>query len=235
MSITEEQAKAMVAEAVKQATAPLVEKLASLSVQPPAPPPSPPPEPKVYTRAELDAAVSRGSITEAEASAVWDKQQAEQTERLVEKRVEEKFQSLNATSEVGARIGEYAAIKPEILEAGSAARAKVKAQYDYLVRTGLPETKATELAALGMIYGPIDALKAASAGRSDDETHQDVGGGEPRGGSDKIAKKLKLSADEKRYYQNAIDKGIYKDWDAVEGELKFANAKLRARHSAAMH
>jgi len=233
MSITEEQAKAMVAAAVKEATAPLIEKLATLAPQP-APPPAP--EPQVYTRAQLDAAVSRGSITEAEANAVWDKQQAEQTERLVEKRVEEKFQALNATSEVGARIGEYAALKPEILEEGNSARAKVKAQFDYLVRTGLPATKATELAALGMIYGPIDALKAAASGRSNDETHEEVGGGgEPRGGSDKAAKKLKLSGDEKRYYQNAIDKGIYKDWDAVEAELKFANQKLRARHSAAMH
>ncbi|MGE0289522.1 MAG: hypothetical protein AB7I42_26035 [Bradyrhizobium sp.] len=235
MSITAEQAAAMVAKAVADATAPLVDKVAALAAPPAASPPPAAPEPKLVTRADLEQAVASGRISEQESAAIWDRQQAEQTALLVRKTVAETVSNVQLEGNIEARIAEYSALKPDVLKAGTTDRQRVEAQYAYLVSIGQPKTKSTELAALGMVYGSIDGLKAAAAGRPSTETHEDIGGGgEPSPGG-KTPKKLKLSGDEERYYRQGIEKGLYKDWDAVEAELKFASARTRAKHGAPLH
>lgn len=234
MSITAEQAAAMVAKAVAEATAPLVDKVAALATPPAPPPAAPPAEPKTISRAELDQAVSAGRITEAEATAIWDKQSAEQTARLVKETVRATLEDAQSQNLVDTGIKEYAALKPDVMKPGTTDRQRVEAQYKYLVSIGQPATKSTELAALNMVFGSIEGLKAAAAGRPSEETHEDVGGGEPSSKSSP-PKKLKLSAAEERYYRTGIEKGIYKDWAAVEAELAYANPRVRRAHGAPAH
>ncbi len=234
MSITAEQAAAMVAKAVAEATAPLVDRVAALAT-PPAPPPPAAPEVKTISRTELDQAVSAGRITEAEATAIWDKQTAEQTARLVKETVKATIEDAQSQNLVESGIKEYAALKPDVLKPGSTDRQRVEAQYRYLVSIGQPASKSTELAALNMVFGSIDGLKAAASGRPSEETHEDVGGGGEPSSKSGAPKKLKLSAAEERYYQGGIDKGIYKDWAAVEAEMAYAKPKTRAGHHARAH
>lgn len=235
MSITPEQAQAMIAEAVEKATAPLAQALAAAAARPaPAAEAPPAPPAPVYTRTQLDQAVSENKITAAEANALWDRQQQEQTAKLVKDTVREAVTDVGRANEVTSRIAEYTALKPEVLKEGSPERARVKQQFDYLVSIGQPATKATELVALGMIYGQLDTLKAAHSTTRDEETHQEVGGGAPSNVGEP-APKLKLSKDEKRYYGDLISKGIYSGWDAVAEELKFASARVRSRHGAPLH
>jgi len=68
--------------AVAAATAPLTSKIADLEGKVNAPPPKQ--EAPKYTRAELSQAVEDGKINEAQAQDILDKQQAAQTEKLVQ-------------------------------------------------------------------------------------------------------------------------------------------------------
>ena len=214
MSITPEQAADMVAKAVAAAKA---------SAEPPA-------EPPTYTRSQLEAAVDGGKITKAEADAIWDTQNQRQTQRLVADTVKSVIQETTQQATVESRIEEYTRLRPEVLKQDSQDRARVKQQYDYLVSIGQPATKSTELAALGMVFGSLDALKAAQAATRDDETLMDVGGGTPpaAGGADGgDGPKTKLSARERAHYQKLIDKGMYRSWADVDKEMEYANARVR--------
>jgi hypothetical protein len=229
MSITAEQAAALVAKAVADATAPLVDRVAALAAPPAAPTPPAVPEPKQFSRAELDQAVTAGRITEAEATALWDKQAAEQTVRLVRDTVREAVQATTQQKTVETQIEEYATLKPDVLKPGTVDRERVTKQYNYLVSIGQPATKSTELAALGMVYGPLEGLKAARSGRPSEETHEEVGGGAPSGDpADSDGPKTKLSAREKAHYQNLINRGLYNSWADVDKELEFSNSRVRA-------
>lgn len=213
MSITPEQAADMVAKAVAAAKA---------NAEPPA-------EPPTYTRAQLEAAVEGGKITKAEADAIWDTQSQRQTQRLVADTVKTVLTETQQQTTVDSRIAEYQALKPEVMKADSPERARVKQQYDYLVSIGQPATKSTELAALTMCYGSLDALKAAHAATRDDETLMDVGGGTPpvAGGDGNDGPKTKLSARERAHYQKLIDKGMYRSWADVDKEMEYANGRVR--------
>lgn len=213
MSITPEQAADMVAKAVAAAKA---------NAEPPA-------EPPTYSRAQLEAAVEGGKITKAEADAIWDTQSQRQTQRLVADTVKTVLTETQQQTTVDSRIAEYQALKPEVMKADSPERARVKQQYDYLVSIGQPATKSTELAALTMCYGSLDALKAAHAATRDDETLMDVGGGTPPagGGDGNDGPKTKLSARERAHYQKLIDKGMYRSWADVDKEMEYANGRVR--------
>lgn len=213
MSITPEQAADMVAKAVAAAKA---------NAEPPA-------EPPTYSRAQLEAAVEGGKITKAEADAIWDTQSQRQTQRLVADTVKTVLTETQQQTTVDSRIAEYQALKPEVMKADSPERARVKQQYDYLVSIGQPAAKSTELAALTMCYGSLDALKAAHAATRDDETLMDVGGGTPpaAGGDGNDGPKTKLSARERAHYQKLIDKGMYPNWAAVDKEMEYANGRVR--------
>jgi len=215
MSITPEQAAEMVAKAVAAARQTVDNNTPS--------------EPPVYSRAQLEQAVEQAKITQAEADALWDAQQARQTEKLVKETVHNTIQQTQQLSAVETRINEYAAIKPDVLKEGTPERERVKAQYDYLVSIGQPKTRSTELAALGMVFGSIEALKAAHSASRDEETHMEIGGGSPgsNGGGSADGPKTKLSARERAHYQALIDRGIYTGWEQVDDEMKFANSRVR--------
>ena len=220
--------QAEIAAAVAAATAPLTERIGALNAQLEAVTAKKPEPVQEWSRSQLDQAVRDGKITEDTANAIWDKQAEQRTERLVDAKV----MDLAARAETVRQIDEYTAIVPELLQEGSADRSKVRAKYEALIKQGFPANKATELVAVQTVYGPIEVVKAARGRSRTEETHEDVGGGGSSAGADDAPKGLKLTADEKRYYQSGIDKGIYKDWKAVEDELKFANQRLRQKHGA---
>ena len=85
--------------------------------------------------------------------------------------------------------------------------------------------------ALKAVYGSIESLRASKRSKPDFETHAVIGGAGGSGLESVKGSNIKLSRDEKRYYEDLISRGLYKDWKAVEEELKYANPALRARHA----
>jgi hypothetical protein len=188
--------------------------------------------PKVYGKPELKAAVDGGQITQEQADDIWERQrEAQITERA--ELVALDTVTRQATKErIDADLAAYKRLKPEILDKGSEVREQIREEFNYLVKIGKPKDEATELAAIRAVLGPLAKLeKAASATRSVEHEEQGGGqGGEPknRGGS---SKKLvdHLKGDAKKYYERAIEQRRYKDWEAVEAELKYARPSTRQR------
>jgi hypothetical protein len=189
-------------------------------------------QPQRYTRAQMKAAVDAGQISQEQADEAWAKQieqtaiesaTAAVTGNLAEQKTKERIDS---------DLKSYKRLKPDILDKSSETFQAIKAAFDDLRETGMPNDLRTELAAIKSVLGPVEKLeKASKASRS--QEHEEQGGGE--GGAPKqkagSGKKLHqyLSGDAKAYYEDGIKKGRYKDWDAVDAELKYARGSTRQR------
>lgn len=185
-------------------------------------------QPRVYTRAELKAAVDAGQISQEQADVQWDRQRdAEITERAETVALE--TVARKATKErIDSDIASYKRLKPEIMEKGSETREKIADEFKYLVSIGKPRDEATELAAIRAVLGPIEKLeKAAGARRPSDPDQQGGGGGDgrPKAAGNKLVDKLDPRW--KEHYEKGIKQGRYADWKAVEAELKFATPQRR--------
>lgn len=196
-------------------------------------------EEKVYTHAELEAAVQAGQITDVQKADILERQRQRQVEENARKAAREEIEQTNRKATVESAISAYAELVPDVLKAGSNDRARVERAYRRLVAQGQPETKSTELVALEVVFGDLTALRAARAGRAEPETHRDAGGDGARsrssGGDGSDGPKSKLTERERAFYQKGIDSGRYANWAAVDDELKFANPHVRARAAARLH
>jgi len=191
-----------------------------------------------YTWEQLSEAVQEGKITDGVAQQIW----SDQNRRLAVKEAREtiagEMAAQTTAAKVDAEIGRYRDLVPQIMDQSSEQRQRVTREFHRLTNDmGFPKNELrTELAALQAAFGPIDAL--AKAVKPKKEGHQDVshddGGAED---DDKAedpggAAPSSLGAEEKRYYENAIGRGVYKDWGAVKEELKFANSRVRRKYGA---
>ena len=223
MSVTKEEMQAAIDAAVTAATKPLNDKIASLSVAPPpkAQEAAAPGADKIWTKEELRDLIDKGQITEAQAEDRFELQR----EQRIRKAVMADVEQLNQKQTVGQQIDEFIALIPELNDKTSKDSLRAKAQFEALVARGMPKTPATELTAIEMIYGTVNALRTARGARSEAESHQDgAGDGEPPTGS-KSAGKMKYTADEKRYYEDLIGKGIVADWAAADAEMAFKKTR----------
>lgn len=187
--------------------------------------------PKVYTRAELNALVADGKISQDQADEQIDLQISARAEAKAVQAARETVHRETRTGTVETQLSEYKALVPELLDRGSEAFDKVKAEFQYLLNLGDPNNLTTELKAIRAVHGPIEQLKAAKAGKPSHESHRETGG-EGGGGVGPKGGGLKLSEREKAHYQRLIDNGQYKDWKEVEAEQKFARPDVRRRNGA---
>jgi len=167
-----------------------------------------------HTREELLTMVEDEKLTQVQADKLWE----EQITTNVTKKVLGAVAHRDSSKQVDQTLGEYKRLKPTLLKNGSEDREKVSREYEYLISTGLPNSVATELAAVRNVFGPVENLKK----KLDLETHQETGGGEkPETVENDVAKGL--STRQKKYYQKRIDDNVYKDWAEVEAELKYSS------------
>ena len=186
--------------------------------------------PKRYTRGELKAAVDASQITQEQADEVWAKQIESSAIENATAAATAAVAGRTHKERIEADLASYKRLKPEILQPGET-RDKIVEEFNYLKSIGDPGTLETELKAIRAVLGSLDKLeKASSARRSQESEEQGGAGGDgrPRGGS---SKKLvdHLSTDVKKTYEARIKSGLYKDWDAVEKELKYASPNVRQR------
>jgi hypothetical protein len=178
----------------------------------------------VFTRQELNKFLDDGKISQEQMDNILDNQNQTKIDQGVKNAVGKQAQDeLTSTG-----LTRYMTARPEAIVEGTDDRRRVTAQFNKLIEEGQPNNKATELLALKIAFGPIEALEAASVGSHDRMTHQDAGG---EGGDDNVtdSSPKDLTSRQRRFYQSKIDQGIYSDWDAVKSELKYQDKNLSKR------
>ena len=176
---------------------------------------------KVWSGAELNDAVLTGQMTQATADAIADRQRDAHTVAVAQNAV----QAHNAIQSVADEITKFKALVPNIIVEGSPEHKRLAEEYRRQVGRGLPETIATELVALEIVFGKASALEAAKNPKRGAEHHQDVGGGSGDTPKDK-GPLAKLPAHRREHYQRMIAKNVYSgenDPDLL-AELKYIKA-----------
>lgn len=190
-------------------------------------------QPEVYTWDQLQQAVQNGEITEATAQHIYseqNKRSAEETARRVarEERAEEQREA-----RLNGEIAAYHSKIPDLKVEGSADFARVQSEYKNLVEMGYDDNKRTALVALSRIYGPASAIAKQSEQEPSRDTHKEGSSGPDDGGADNSEAgddafgkpPSGLSKAQSRHYSRMLDQGIYKDWNEVREELKFAKKR----------
>lgn len=187
-------------------------------------------EPRRYSRAELNAMVAAGTATQDAADAQMDLQLREDAKAEATRVSTEIISQAQRKSLVDSEIAKYRVLAPEIMDDAHETRDRIKEEFQYLLGLGDSPSVETQLKAIRAVLGPLDRLERARSGKRDIESHQDTGGGS----GTKTPKTLMdtLSTREKDYYGDMIKKGQYKDWKAVEEELKFARPDIRRKAGA---
>lgn len=186
-------------------------------------------QPTVFTRAQLTEAVNQGTITETEALAILDRQQAEGAARTAQTVAQQTVENMTRNTTTQQSIDKYKAYDADLNIPGSDAYARVQETIkNQLQVLGQAEsTPAVELLALQSIYGPETVLTQQEGRRA---THQETGGGSDRsGGETPDGAPSGLTKRQVDYYQSRIDMGLYSDWDAVKEELSFEDKDLSRR------
>lgn len=203
------------------------------------PPVAPRPElKKTYTRQELNAAVARGGLTREQADDVWAVQLESNIATKVDQTTAQAVAAVVRAQRLDSELGQYRTLVPDaFVDNGNAQRGRVRQEWEYLTSLGHPDSPETELAALRAAFGPAAALSTARQKPDTRETHQETfasgDGGDSGADTPDPGKPPKgLTRDEYAYYDDLRRKGIYRDWNAVREELKFANQGLRKRMGA---
>lgn len=192
-------------------------------------------QPKEYTRAELQAAVDAGQISQVDADRTLEEQQTRRITAHVKETVTTETRQEQLVKTLNAEIDRYREFRPDIENPGTSDRKAVEEAFTYqtAVLGKDPNDLRTEVDALNVVFGP--ASKLQNGREQIAETHQEVGsdgGGE--GARNEAGNPPKgLSRDMKEYYGKKIDQGFYKDWSEVGKELEYASPKVKARQGIA--
>jgi len=189
-------------------------------------------QPKRLNRADLRAAVEAGQISQDQADGEIDRQNREDAENRAHRVALETVSAAKRTELINSEVARYKAAAPEILDDAHDTRKSIRGAFSGLVELGDdPRDVATQLKAIRSVLGPIDRLEKARSGTAQHVTHQEFGGGS--GGDQGKPKTGKLTeqlnAGSRAHYEDGIKRGRYKDWAAVEDELKYASPAVRQR------
>lgn len=173
------------------------------------------------TWAQLEAGIAEGKWSRDQAQEYKDKM----AEQRLQKKLEQKQREESSNARILGEIGEYQKLVPDVMTYGSENRQKYEREFSYMVRTlGMPDNYATQLAAVRAAFGDPDTLRRkASATKVINqeplmETHTPS--------SKKVVEKSlfdKLDDRSKKHYERLLEKGVYKNVQEVEEELKWEN------------
>lgn len=190
-----------------------------------------------YTRAQLNAAVKNEQLSQDDADLMWETQLRKDITREVTQTVSSQVSGQAAVQAISSEIDEYTKLFPNSSVQGSKEHKDLQTEYQKLRNMGQPKGLATELMAAKIVFGPLEKVKAGKEiTREVNEGHQEGGGGNngrPRSKQAGDENKVVLTPRERKYYQDQIDKGIYKDFKEVGEMIKaHANPRIRERSRA---
>lgn len=190
------------------------------------PPPQTAPTPPRYSAAQLQAMIDEGKATVGQVLAYQEETMRLEMDRKLDEKVQATLKASAKTSTLQQEMDRYKATVPEVTQEGTPERQQVVKEFNYLVGLGYDASDPrTELMAVRAALGSVETIqerrksKSIPTGR---ETMQDIqasGGGKPQGEPDVLKK---MTAAQRQHYQRMIDRNVYKGWDEVREELKFA-------------
>ncbi len=191
--------------------------------------------PKEYTPAELQAAVDDQTLTPAAAQAIRDGQSERRTDARIDARVDAKAEALVVAQTTSEELGRYKQAIPDLNDQASAAFAKVKGEFEFLVKSGSdPRDPRTELIASRIAFGDVDKLEKIGQ-ETRRETHQETGGAREPGADGAAARAdawpKDMPAKHRRYYEGLINKGILADRKAAIDRFNY-KPKHNPRYAA---
>lgn len=167
-------------------------------------------KPREYSAKELEQAELDGELTREEVDSIKERQ----IENRILVKVKDELSTTSLVDKQVTEISRYEEALPDLQVEGSDLRNKVVEEYRHLTQMGLADNTGTMVAAIRGVAGPLSAIKATEGLTRHLSAVPETGGsgGNGQGGGDA---KSKLTAREKDYYDNAIRRGGYPDWDAV--------------------
>jgi hypothetical protein len=184
------------------------------------------PAKKIYTRAELRAAVNAGNITEDQMDETLERQLREEMKNESRQLVTTESAAIARTAKIGAQIDTYIDAHPDLKDKESELFLKVAAKFNDLVsQRGLNrEDLSTELLAMELVLGEPKPRSRKRELEATEEAGGSGGGPDNLPVSDGWAKGL--SPKLKTFYENQIAKKIYKDTSdpRLVAELKRARS-----------
>ena len=186
--------------------------------------------PREYTRVQLDAAVTAGTITEATRDEILQQQSdARQQTKLNE--VEDRIKrEARAEAKIDAQLQTYVENYPDLTVPDSELRARVQEHFDELVRDfgEDPKSAATQLKAVKM---SIPSISSKAGRKKQPEAHEETGGADNDADSPSKGKAWSkgLSKRMVEYYDSKVSKGIYKGYAAKDFLADVAASRQRAR------
>lgn len=179
-------------------------------------------EQKPPTRAELKQFVEKGELSQEEADMIMENQIVANATKAATEAATRTIAGVTYQQTVEAELAAYHELKSAAWEEGTPEYARAKQEFDYLVKLGDPNSRVTELKALRAAFGDIPTLRASlQVRRGPSDTHRETGGRGRQQSSGEGDVIKSLSAEKREYYERQIDKGQYKDWDAVKAELTY--------------
>ena len=187
--------------------------------------------PQFYSRATLAQAVENGTITQEQMDAQLDWQVQYRADQTARQTAQQMLQSQTLRQD----LGTYQQFVPNVVVPGTQEHDRYQREHAWLVsQLGAQESEYTRLAAMRSAFGDLDTLRKTRAKPVPPAAHQEVGAGSSQPPTttkpgDPVAK---LNNEQRELYKTMIEKGVYKDWDAVREELTFAtkqtlNPRLR--------
>lgn len=166
-------------------------------------------KPREFTRAELQAQVDNGTISEDQRDEVLDRQRAERLKAEIrdEVRAEERDRRLRS------EIQRYYDQHPQLTQDGSEMRTRAGQEYRRLVDLGFPDSLVTELAALQNSMGSANPPREKTrAARERHEEQAETGSGSP-GTSRANSWEKGLSRRLIDHFRGDLGKGLYSGTD----------------------
>jgi hypothetical protein len=180
----------------------------------------PEPPKKVYTRQELRAAVTEGTIDDDQLEEIWAKQLREQTRLDTAELIDTRDRKRDTESFVDTETVRYLDAHPDVRTVGSSDWKAVKDEFDFFTKMGDPENKATELKALRAAFGS-NPTRIPERTASHRETPADSSGSPGTGGGDRNVDIMnRIPKNLRPYYRDQLERG-WKTMDEVKRELKY--------------
>lgn len=188
------------------------------------------PKPK-YSRAQLREMVNNGTITEDQMDEQLEKQLREQISYETRSTLAQEVSAAKTQSKVETQIESYMSKYPSLNDKSSDTFKKVEKAFNSLTALGDPsDSAATELKALMVALGPVEASRVPQGVDKRPETFQETGGSAPSDSPSAEGPEWAkgLTGGQRNYYKGLIDKGIYKGFNDPQLKSDLEGARRRA-------
>lgn len=172
---------------------------------------------KVFSRAQLRAAVQEGQIDDDQMEEIWARQQREMGTRETLSAIDARENKRTVESRVETGKSQYMEAFPDLLNRDSETWKRVKREYDFLIKVGDADNPTTELKALRAALGPVERIRERTSRLR--ETPRETGS-HGSGGGRPVDIFNRIPVKYRSHYKRMYEEGRMKLAD-IEKDLKY--------------